>query len=183
MAQPGSETARYFPAVCAAGHRPYVVRIELPVQEMPAPPCPECGGDARFIPGAYYAEAFVPTVERAMEIVHSAQLSGLVAQEAARILSQSLGEPSSARLREVFARYDGLHAVRSMLPDVVTATNQRDVRNLVGLIVALLPACAPPSAKPSVDVEVRRSEAPPPPSGLLTAATEEPEDPSKSRAS
>jgi len=128
---------------------------------MHAPPCPECGGDGRFIPGAYYSAAFVETVERAIEIVYSARLSAFVAQEAAQTLGQSLADPSPSRLRALIARYEGLHSLRGMLPEVITAANVREARNLIGLVAALLPACAPVGRSPAGDA-TRGSEAPPP---------------------
>jgi hypothetical protein len=106
------------------------------------PSCPECGAAGKFLPGPYYAEEFLPTLERVLDVVYAAELTEFAADDLIRGLDWVLGVPSSERTRGLLAQHESLEPLIALIPGAAHETPVRALCTFVGLVRSLLQAGA-----------------------------------------
>lgn len=130
---------RYFPALCPAGHRPFLALVNGPEPSANHFACPVCGAEGRVIPGAYYTEQTRHRFERVASVLYEARLTREQTATVVAWLDRAARdfEASTEAVLTALGKVPGLGALESLVP-----SDRHERHGFVGLTLALLTAGA-----------------------------------------
>jgi hypothetical protein len=134
---PQPSSIRCYLAACSAGHRPFAAKVDTS-NAFAATGCPSCQSAAVLIPGAYYPEEYLSTLERVIAHVADAELPSRVAQLAVARLERLVAQPSREAVRGVLSDFSALAPLVVLLPKSLGFEDTQGLRRFIGALTTLL---------------------------------------------
>lgn len=131
------DDGRYYPALCADGHRPFLASLSGADGAVASPHCPQCGVESRIIPGAFYTAATRARFEGVVDVLYGTR----VRREQVAGTLASL-ERCGADLGSVITALERVPQLRALA--ALAPRDERQLPGFVGLVLVLLPACTTP---------------------------------------
>lgn len=131
------DDGRYYPALCADGHRPFLGSLSGGDGTVVSPRCPTCGVASRIIPGAFYTATTRARFESVVAVLYGTRVRR---EQVAGTLATL--ERCGADLGSVITALERVPELRPLA--ALVPRDERQLPGFVGLVLVLLPTCTTP---------------------------------------